>query len=211
MPDEIRYEIHNVPLLGRNLAASRTPRLQPSVPEEYSDFLSNEVARGEWTVDQEDGKPLSAKGQTLEQHLEFTLATRPHWLMPVVLEDEADEVWTSGNMTLRSKRFEQIKKFCGSDAAARVLFAEEAARYGVTQPFTTQIGTKPSDASSGRDDKSKDKKAEGDLTNNPWSKNFRGDEEARQSRIASIIRTGTKFAEGMAKAAGTTIGRPLRK
>src|ERR1700690_3351370 len=90
MPDEIKYAILNVPLLGRNLAASRTPRLQPSVPEEYGDMLSNEVAMGAWTVDPENGQPLNSKGQTLTDHLEFTLKTRPHWLMPAVLEDEAE-------------------------------------------------------------------------------------------------------------------------
>jgi hypothetical protein len=42
-------------------------------------------------------------------------------------------------MTLRSQRFAQLKKFVGgSEAAATALYKEEAARYGVTHPFTTQ-------------------------------------------------------------------------
>ncbi len=191
----VEYAILNVPLLGRNLAASRSPRLQPSVSEEYGDMLSNEVARGDWTVDPENGQPLNSKGQTIADHLEFTLKTRPHWLLPVVLEDEADAVWTSGNLTKQGERLRQLEKFCGSKAAALVMLNEEAERYGV-KPFTTQIGTKP--GASG-EKKSGD---EGNATTNPWSKNFRGDEAARAARINSIIKTGTKFADALARAAG---------
>src|SRR5579863_10235884 len=100
----VEYTILNVPLVGRNLAASRSPRLQPSVPAEYGDMLSREVQMGEWTVDPENGEPLNAKGQTIKDHLEFCISTRPHWLLPAILEDEADEVWTSGNLTLQGKR-----------------------------------------------------------------------------------------------------------
>ena len=56
MPDEIKYAILNVPMLGQNLAASRTPRLQPSVPVEVNTMFSGEVSRGEWTVDPENGQ-----------------------------------------------------------------------------------------------------------------------------------------------------------
>lgn len=49
--------------------------------------------------------------------------------------------------------------------------------------------------------------------NNPWSPQWKGDDAARQTRIASIIRGGgTKLAAALAKAAGKTIdGRELRK
>src|ERR1700688_3395314 len=110
MPDNVEYNIYEVPLLGRNLAASRIPRLQPTVPEEYGGMLSDEVSRGAWTVDPQNGEPLSAKGMTIAQHLEFMLNTRAHWLMPTVLQDEADGAWVGpGNITARGKRFEQIK------------------------------------------------------------------------------------------------------
>jgi hypothetical protein len=80
---------------------------------------------------------------------------------------------------------------------------EEAERYGV-KPGTTQKGTKPGEERKGPAD-------EGNLTTNPWSRNFRGDETARAARIASICKQGTKLAEALAKAAGTSIGRPLHK
>jgi hypothetical protein len=203
MPD---YAILKAPLLGRNLAASRTPRLQPSVPAEYGDILSREVAMGEWTVDPENGEPLNSKGQSIKDHLEFAISTRPHWLLPAVLEDDADEVWTSGNLTLQGKRLKQLEEFSGSKAAALVLLTEEAERYGV-KPFTTAKGVKPGDDAN----KGHDKKPEGNLTTNPWSQNFRGDEATRTARIASICKQGTKLADALAKAAGTTIGKPLRK
>jgi hypothetical protein len=205
--DEVSYEVLNVPLLGRNLAASRSPRLQPTVPEEYGDMLSNEVERGMWTTDPTNGEPLSAKGQTLQQHLEFTLSTRPHWLLPQILEDEAEKVWLSGNLTEQGRRFEQIKKFAnGSHAAALVLFEEEAERFG-TKPGSTKPGVKPGDVGDG----ATEKKAPANLSTNPWSREFRGDAAAREKQIASIIKTGTRFANALAKAAGTTIGRPLTK
>jgi hypothetical protein len=200
---EVTYRVLEVPMLGRNVAASRNPRLQSSVPAEYGEMLSREVAAGEWSVNPEDGEALSATGQSLQEHLEFTISTRPHWLVPEVLADEADEVWTSGNLTLQGKRLQQLEKFAGSRAAALVLLNEEAARYGV-KPFTTQVGTKPGEERKGHAD-------QGNLTSNPWSKDFRGDEASREARIASIFKQGTKLAAALARAAGTSIGRPLRK
>lgn len=47
--------------------------------------------------------------------------------------------------------------------------------------------------------------------NNPWSKAWVGSEDARDEKLGAIIKTGTKFAAQMAAAAGTTVGRPLRK
>jgi hypothetical protein len=206
---DINYEVLNVPRIGREIAASRSERLQPSAVVEYADMLSREVARGDWSTNPEDGQPINSAGQTLPEHLEHTLKTRPHWLMPIDKgsEDEADACWLSSNMTLRSRRFDQITKFCGSDAAARVLYAEEAFRYGIDKPFSNQAGVKPGEVG----DKGKAKAAERNLTTNPWSKNFRGDLAARNAQIASIMKQGTPFANALAKAAGTTVGRPLYK
>ena len=120
-------------------------------------------------------------------------------------DDEADAAWLEGNLTRQGERLRKLETFCGSKAAGLVMLTEEAARYGV-KPFTTEIGVKPGDK-----DKSADKKAESNLTTNPWSKNFRGDEAARSTRIASIIKQGTHLANALAKAAGTTVGKPLRK
>jgi hypothetical protein len=206
MPDEIKYKILEVPLLGRNLAASRTPRLQPSVPEEYGDMLSSEVTRGDWSVDPENGQPLNSKGQPLQDHLEMTLKTRPHWLMPVDKgsEDEAEKVWLSGNITLQGQRLVQLENFCGSKAAALVMWKEEATRFGATAGSPVP-GIKPGE------DGDKKKAAEREAKNNPWSADFRGDDDARAERIASIIKTGTRFADQLAKAAGTVVSKPLRR
>src|SRR4029078_12409023 len=100
------------------------------------------------------------------------------------------------------KRLKQIEVSCGSKASAAVMWREEAERYGAT-PGSPVPGTKPGEAGD------KKKTADGNLTTNPWSKNFRGDEAARAAKIASIIKTGSKLAENLAKAAGTTTGRPL--
>lgn len=207
MPDQVNYKIFEVPLLGRNLAASRSPRLQPSCGEEYGAMLSDEVGRGNWSVDATTGDPINSSGQTLQEHLEFTISTRPHWLMPQVLEDEAEKTWTSGNLTLQGRRLKQLEEFCnGSKAAALVMLTEEAERFGV-KPFTTAVGVKP-----GSKDGGEKKPAQENLSTNPWSKSYRGDEAARDAQIASILKMkGTKLAENLARAARTTVLRPLRK
>lgn len=210
MADEINYAIFNVPLLGRNLAASRTPRLQPTVPEEYGDMLSDEVARGNWSTDPENGEPINSKGQTIQDHLEFCINNpvrpRPHWLMPVDKgsEDEAEKVWLSGNITLHGQRLVQLETFCGSKAAALVMWKEEAARFNA-KPGLPIPGTMPGE------DGDKKKTTELEAKNNPWSSSFRGDDAARAARIASIIQTGTRFADQLAKAAGTVVGKPLAR
>jgi hypothetical protein len=205
MPDEVSYEVLNVPPRGITLAASRNPRLQPSVPAEYGDFLSREVARGEWSVDPQNGEPLNSKGQTVQQHLEFCITTRPHWLMPVAKgsDDEAEKVWLSGNITLQGQRLLHLQKFCNSKAGGLAMWNEEAERFGA-KAGSTLPGTLP--------DGKGDKKPAETLSTNPWSKNFRGDEAERTAKIASIINVkGTKFADALAKSAGTTVFKPLRK
>jgi hypothetical protein len=208
MPDTPTYKILNVPLLGRNLAASRTPRLQPSVPAEYADMLSREVEMGEWSVDPETGEPINSKGQTIADHLEFCIKTRPHWLMPAVLEDDADACWLSGNITLQGQRLKQLETFCGSDAAAKVLFAEEAARYGV-KPLTTQVGTKPGPDGQGPRGNVGDegaKKSSAPSPSNPWNPKTKFTPQEADAEKARLIKTlGTKGAASIAKAAGFTI------
>ena len=207
MPDTIEYRVLEVPLAGRNLAASRSPRLQPSAVVEYSDMLSREVSAGRWTVDPENGEPLNSAGQNLAQHLEFTLKTRPHWFLPVVLEDDADKVWLAEvpSLTERGARLVQLEKHCGSKAAALVLFKEEAARYGITNPMSRQPGSKPGER------KSDDKAAAGNLSRNPWSDKFTGSEAERINGITFAIKRGTSFADALAKSAGTVTGKPLRR
>jgi hypothetical protein len=128
-----------------------------------------------------------------------------------VLEDEADDTWTSGNITKQGARLKQLQKFTGSEKAALVLLTEEAERYGV-KPFTQQIGVKPGSVGDKTTEKKAQEKPAENLSLNPWSKHFRGDEQTREARIASILKvSGTKLAENLARAAGTSVLRPLRK
>jgi hypothetical protein len=204
MPDEINYKLLEVPLLARNLAASRTPRLQPTAIPEFADSISREIAHGEWSYDPENGEPLHASGATLPQQLEQWLKPRAHALMPVNKgsDEDAEKVWLSGNITLQGQRLVHFEKFCGSKAAALVMWKEEAERFHA-KAGSPLPGTKPGEKS--------DKKPAEKLSQNPWSASFSGDETQRTAKIASVIKTGTRFAEGLAKAAGTTVFRPLRK
>src|SRR5437660_437243 len=68
MPDKVEYEILKIPLMGRNLAASRVPALQAAVPQEWADILSGEVAAGDWSMF--DGAPIHSSGQNIQQRLE---------------------------------------------------------------------------------------------------------------------------------------------
>jgi hypothetical protein len=186
--------------------------LQPSVSDEYGAMLSNEVARGDWIVDPESGDALNSKGQTIADHLEFTLSTRPHWLMPVVLEDEAEAVWTSGNLTKQGARLKQLEAFAGSKAAALVLLTEEAARYGV-KPFTTQVGTKPGSDATTIDEAKKIVADEG--ANNPFNpkKVYPGGDQSRLNEIQKfIVRFGAAASARSAAKFGVDLaGRALRK
>ena len=208
MPDKIEYRIFNIPLLGQNIAASRVPRLQPSVPAEFAQMLSAELA--DWGID-ENGEPLHKLGQTITDRLEFRISKdvtgpRTHWPMPTAAADAAESLWLSDkpSITERGKRLQELEKGCGSKAAALILFKEEAQRFGITNAMSLQQGTKPGE-------KSNKKADDGNKRNNPWAIEFAGDEAARLSRITSIIKTSTKLADSMARSAGTTVGKPLRK
>jgi hypothetical protein len=194
------YQILNAPLLARNFAASRLPRLQPSVPAEYGDMVSREVAMGDWSVDPSSGEPINSKGQSVTDHLETTLQTRPHWLLPVEKEDPASDTWTSGSLTKIGARLKQLRAFTGSDAAAQVLLAEEAAHYvdpatgQPLKPFSTVQGVKP-----------EDRAANEKGTRNPYSPASRGNEERRMEKILALIKSNAKLAASLAKSAGMRI------
>jgi hypothetical protein len=206
---EVNYEILNLPLKAFNLAASRVPRLLPTVPAEFRDnWISPQVARGDWNVDPVDGEYINGTGQTLEEYLEHWLKSRPHAFEPVVLEDANDTTWTEANITKRAARFKELKAFCGSDAAARVLFAEEAAKFGVTDPFSNQKGEKI--------DPKKPKSGGKVVTSqNPFSDAYvkrHGQEAAyaERERIMKLVGLD-KFAEDWATPCGYTVtGARLR-
>jgi hypothetical protein len=200
------YEILKIPMVARNLAASRTPRLQPSVAAEYGDMVSGEVARGDWSIDPQDGEAINSKGQKIADHLEFCLSTRPHWLVPATLADPADDTWTSGSLTKQGARLKQLRAFCGSDQAALVLLTEEAARFGV-KPFTTEKGEKLSEkAPQGA------KRVSG---SNPWGDAYvkANGQEAAYAERARLMRTlNLKACTALAAAAGYTVtGAKLKK
>lgn len=197
------YIYIDVVKLGIDAGHARVPRLQKSAVNEFGEMLSREVKAGQWTRDGDEA--LNAEGLTVEAYLDVLLSTRPHWAVPAVLVDAADETWLSGSLTKQGARWRELKAYLGSDKAADEAMAEEAARYGVT-PGSTKKGIVPGSES---DDKDNKQKAGG---SNPWSDKWTLSEQAREEKIASIIRgLGTKAAASMAASAGTTIGRPLRK
>jgi hypothetical protein len=197
------YKLLNIPKLGAELIAARVPRVQPSAQSHFVDHLSWMVSSDMWTVDPTSGNPLSYKGKTLEEEAEHWIEERPNALMPVELVDTSGECWTTGNITLQGQRLKELRAFCGSDAAAMVMFQEEAAAYG-TKPGSTAKGVKVEKA-----DKAGKKPGS---PGNPWDKDYwkGGDEDARQAAMLSIIRSSTERARTMSKSVGCRIdGRPL--
>jgi hypothetical protein len=208
MPDPT-YEILKAPMVARNIAASRTPRLHPSAVVEYEDMISRAVQNGEISVDPTTHDFILASGHDLYEGLEFAISgdqPRPHWEVKEIEPDQADEVWTTANMTLRSDRWAALRKYHGSDKVTDVAFREEAARYGVTNPFTTQVGTKPGGKAS---DGGGDKPAS---ASNPWSEAYlkRHGPQATVAEQTRFIKMGIDHAKGIAKAAGVSVfGVPL--
>ena len=200
----VEYRIFNIVKTGTDLMSARVPRVQPSATAHFGDHLSWMVGADMWCIDPVSGNPLSYEGKTIEQVLEEWLSTRPHALMPVALEDTSGECWREGNLTKQAQRFKELRAFTGSDAAAMILFTEEAAAYGV-KPGSTEKGEKIV--------KGADKKSAGS-SSNPWDQEHwrGGDETARQAKMQSIIRNSTAMARTMAKSAGRKIdGSPLGK
>jgi hypothetical protein len=197
----VEYKLLNIPKMAGELMAVRTPRVQPSAQHHFVDHVSWMVASDMWTLDPVNGQPLSYEGKTLEQVCEDWLSTRPNALEPVELVDTSGECWTEGNISKQGQRLKELIAFTGSEKAALVLFAEEAALYG-TKPGSTAKGVKP-------DPKAKpgaDKKPAGSAggANNPWSPDYRGDNaEAEKSRLLRTL--GTKGCASIAAAAGFSV------
>jgi hypothetical protein len=203
MPDEISYKILEAPKYALDLARSRVPPFRPGVADEFAEKISFMV-RSHDIVIGPGGELLTSAGQTLPEFLESS--KKAHWEQPEAEIDDAEEVWTSGNITKQGERFKKLVTQCGGNQrAAQVLFEDEAAKFG-TKPGSRVPGVRPGEK---RDDTKADAKSP---ATNPWSDNFRGTEEQRQARIASICKTSTKLANSLAAAAGVTLGgKPLRK
>jgi hypothetical protein len=194
-PDTVRLAI--------NAANARTPRLQPSAVREYGEMISKEVANGDWHL--LDGVPVNPAGQNVEESLDFVVSSRPHWEVPATVVDAADDTWTSGNLSKQGKRYKELKAFLGSDAATIAAINAEAALYG-TQMGSTKPGIKPGT----KPDKIGDDGSPSPFTN-PWSKQFKGSHEEAIAQQGRIIKSGSKLAENLARAAGVSIfGRPLK-
>lgn len=206
------YALLRLPIYAGNVAASRKKRLFASAISEYVEMKSHELQMGEWLIDPSTGDFINSKGQDVFQDLEATINgpdhPRTHWEIPEAPVEEAEliaEIWTKPNMTARSARYKQLLDYHKSPKLANAAFAEEAERHGVTKPFSDQVGMNPADAGD------KAKTSARDLSANPFSASFRGDEAARMARIVSVIKTSTKLADALAKAAGTVVSKPLRK
>jgi hypothetical protein len=190
------------------LFRTRSPRLKREAEQEWLDFVSDMLSNNHFVTDPDEGV-VTDVGHTLKEVFELWLSTRPHVAVPVAIVDNANETWLSEdgaplNLTKQVQRFHELKEqFGGSEKAANVALAEEAALYGAT------VGSrKPGVAPVGADKKAAAPAA--GLSTNPYSASFHGTEETRNARIADILRTrGTAFASALAKAAGTTVMRPL--
>ena len=208
MPD-FNYMILEIPRHARNVAASRMPRLQSSVPAEFADnWISPQVASGVWNIDPSDGQPINDKGQTLEVYLEAMIKSRPHWLLPETPVDPNETTWSSGNITLQAARLKQIRATTNTDAEALAQLTEEAAEWGV-KPFSTVKGEKL-DPKAPRANDRKPVSA-----SNPWGAIFvkaNGIDAAYLERERLMKTLGLTKCAGFAAAAGLTItGAPLKK
>jgi hypothetical protein len=172
----------------------------PSAIREACDHVAAEKAAGKWM--QINGEAINHNNENVEEFCARLLKLKPHYLLMGEEIDRAGAAWVGleGKPPTLKAQAERVQEI--GERAAHV----EAAQYG-TKLGSLQIGAKPGTAPTGETNKGRP--AGG--PNNPWSKDFAGSEELRAEKIASIMKQGTKFAADIAKAAGTTIGKPLRR
>jgi hypothetical protein len=169
----------------------------PSAVEELCARVSQEVRDGKWR--QVNGEPMYTGAKIPQEPNEYVgavLQTHPHYLLSQDATDHAELAF--GERPTLKARGDFIK-----------LYGQEVYKRTMQQwhcDDTLKPGTRPGPDI---DANGKEKPAPGSSTN-PWAKHFNGDDAARNAKIASIITTmGTKKAAEFARAAGTTIGRPL--
>jgi hypothetical protein len=202
-----KYDYPDVLVIGVNAAHVRVPRLQKSVPAEFGEMLSREIARGEWVLD--GATPVNSVGQGVEDYLDHLISTRPHWEIPATVIDDQDDTWESGSLEKQGERWKALRKFHPTDAATTKAMAAEAALYGA-KFGSTQKGVKPGT-------KKPDDNDGAPLPHrNPWHPNFPGTPEDRLAAQTSILTMknggGSKAARDLAFAAGVTIsGQPLKR
>jgi hypothetical protein len=187
-------------------AQAHVPRIQQSaISTEITDIASRAAERGD--IVQVGDELLTAKGENAEAFVLNILAERTaedgscHMLVPKEVITITDDTWLSGSLTKQGERYNAIRAVFGKgkegDALAKAAFEAEAALY---QTKGASGGVGPRLAVSV------------EASANPWKRDqWRGTEEARQAKMQSIIKSSTKLADGLAKAAGRTISdQPLR-
>jgi hypothetical protein len=200
---DVEYKYLEVVPLSVGAARARVPRLQDSAINEFGEFISKSVARGEWhQVDDEN--IINAQGQDAKGVLEEWLIPRPHALVPEVVIDAQDDVWTSGSLAKQGERWNQLRAMyapgdMGNKLADKAL-AEEAALFG-TKPGSTKPGVAPGTKPANTDPMAGQ--------NNPYSEFWKFGEQAREAKIQSLIKSNTKLAASLARSCNKTItGQP---
>jgi hypothetical protein len=204
-----RYPLLKLPLIAYNLMAA-DPTVQSSVAAEYSEHVSREVARGEWSY--HDGVPIYVSAINMPEHRVTWRDARPHTLKHVptenIAQSEIDATWLTPNMTLRGQRLKQLEEAHRSATLGMAALVEEAAKYGVTKPLTNQIGTMPGDEKQADTVKAVSPQ-------NPFGDGYikhHGAEAALQAQLGVLKRLGTAGATRLAAAAGKTVmGHPPTK
>ena len=133
------------------------------------------------------------------------LKAKLHYLYELAVVDDADATFL-GDGTKRTLKAagEFIAKY------GQAVYDATRSQYGCSDrdivPGGLRAGTKPGAT---HDDDGGKKPPPAGSTSNPWASNFHGTTEERHAKIESIMKQGTKGATEMAKAAGTTVLRPL--
>lgn len=202
---EITNSILIAPKLAKDIALGRQPPLRKGCADEFMETVSYMVQGGDIVIDPNTREIITSAGLTLEQLLETKV--KPHWLEPAAARSLELETWQAGNLSMQGELYNHFLEQCGGNRrAAQVMLEDSAIKHG-TKAGSLSPGRAPGEKTA--DDARDDAKS---LATNPWSDKFRGTEEQRQERIASICRTSTKLANSLAAKAGVQLNfKPLRK
>ena len=178
---------------------------QPSAVTEACSHVSQQVIAGDWLQVEGEAifKVLGKPARSVEEYCGALLVAKPHYLFEMSAADDADKAFLGDGKTCTLKDRGEFHKKYGP-----AVFEATKKQYGCDDSL--RAGTKPGPS---HDAAGKRVAPPAGSSSNPWNaKLFNGNEDERQAKMASIIRTGTKFAASMAAAAGVTItGAPLRR
>jgi hypothetical protein len=184
--------------------AAKTLGFQPSAIRELLDSVSQDAIAGRWLHDS-DGNPFYqevAGGKTLSvaEFVGKVDMDKPHYRFGYGdNREQVDDLLERafGATPTAEARGEFVKLY------GEISYREHLKLWGCDHGLK-KAGVKPETAAAEK----KPAPKEG-LANNPWSDRFSGSEEQRNAKIAFVISRGSKFANSLAVAAGTVIGRPL--